>query len=378
MTGSILHLTEATGWTGGSARLLELAAGLQRRGWRVWLGARSGQVADTARRRGLEVVPFAMRQDYDVLTAWSMARFIAENKVDVVHAHHPRAHAVAVLAKAVLKLTGRRLPLLVVSRRVSYKVGQNPFSRWKYTTRLIDAYVAVAGAVADLLADAGVDRERLHVVLSGLDPEVYRPRAPKPELLRELGGAGPFIGKIANFAAAKGQSVFLEAAKRVLARRPEARFVLAGRATDSEEVRRLVAAQGLEGKVALLGFREDVPELVPCFSVSVNAAVGGEGLSGAMRESLAMEVPVVASDLAGNRELVEEGVTGRLVPPGDAAALAEAVLWTLDNPEKAKAMARRGRQVVLERFGLDKMIDGTEALYVRLLTGGRLAATVRS
>lgn len=372
----VLHVSESNEWTGGTAQLLALAEGLKARGWDVVVGCRPGSgLSKHAAERGLEIFTVGLREDYDVLSALELARFVRERGVDVIHAHHNRSHAVCLIAKSILSLTGHR-PALVVSRRVSFKPGRNPFSRWKYRSAYIDRIVAVADAVKDILVQAGVPARRVAVIRSGTDAGRFAPRRGDDALKRSFGlpVGVPLIGKIANASPWKGQAALLEAAAIMVERGSRARFVLAGRDTQADWVKEKVAALGLKERVTLLGFRTDVPDLLSCLDVSVNAAVQGEGLSGALRESLLMGLPVVASDVAGNRELLSGGHGGWLYPKDQPAALAERLDWVLAHPEEARASVAAWQQAAAGDFTLEKTIERTDALYRELLSGPREAA----
>ncbi|MBI2362702.1 MAG: glycosyltransferase [Elusimicrobia bacterium] len=203
---------------------------------------------------------------------------------------------------------------------------------------------------------------------SGVDMGLFIPRPPAPGIIKELGlPAGvPVVGKIANYSAWKGQTVLLEAAKRLKAEGTRVLLVFAGRDTDSPELKALARQAGVHDDCRFLGFREDVPELLSVFSVSVNAALKGEGISGALRESLAMEVPAVASDAGGNAELVVEGKTGRLFQAGSDEALARVLAETLAGLPAAKALAKAGAAVVAERFSDKASVRLTMEYYARL------------
>jgi glycosyltransferase involved in cell wall biosynthesis len=110
-----------------------------------------------------------------------------------------------------------------------------------------------------------------------------------------------------------------------------------------------------------------VPDILSCVDLSVNAAVQGEGLSGALRESLIMGLPVVASDVAGNKELLKSGLGGWTYPKGDAAALAEKIIWVRGHLDEAKESARRWRETNLSEFTLGATVEKTDALYRKLL-----------
>jgi glycosyltransferase involved in cell wall biosynthesis len=203
-----------------------------------------------------------------------------------------------------------------------------------------------------------------------VDLNAFKPRPKDAELARDmkLEGGVPTVGLVANYGPWKGQGIFLKAAGLLKRQGRPAVFILAGRDTESQDLKAATQAEGLTEKdVRFLGFYQDVPRLLSLLDVSVNAATEGEGLSGALRESLAMEVPVVASDIGGNRELVLEGKTGRLFPPGDAAALAQALDDILSDPGAAKLTAQAGRAKVKESFSLERMISATADLYRSLL-----------
>lgn len=365
----VLHVSESNEWSGGAAQLLALAEGLRERKWDVRIGCRPGSgLAKHSADRKLPRFEVALREDYDVLSARKLAQYVAREKIDVVHAHHNRSHAVCLLAQALLALAGRPV-VLVVSRRVSFPPGRNPFSRWKYRSALIDRIVAVADGVKDVLVASGVPAAKVEVVRSGVDVERFKKRAPDAALRKELGlpADRPVIAKIANASPWKGQTVLIEAAGLLLSRGRKAHFLLAGRDTQSAWIKDEVEKRGLSGAITLAGFRTDVPDLLSLVDVSVNAATQGEGLSGALRESLASGVPVVASDVAGNRELLKSGVGGWLYPPGDAAALADRLEWVLDHETEARASADEWRRRELSEFSVDAMIDKTSALYEKLL-----------
>jgi glycosyltransferase involved in cell wall biosynthesis len=375
MANKILHVSESDEWSGGGAQLMALAEGLRTEGWDVRIGCRPGSGLD---RRAIELkfptFHVAIREDYDIFSAWTLANYIQSEGIQVVHAHHNRSHAICLLAKLLIRLRGAKGPMLVVSRRVSFPPGNNPFSRWKYQSRLIDKIVAVADAVKDVLVTSGVAPERVAVIRSGVDAQRFTPAPADAAFKKALGlpEGVSIIGKISNAAPTpeatwKGQNILLEAAALLMKKGKAAHFLLAGRDTNADWLRREVERLGLEDRVSLLGFRTDVPQILACLSISVNAAVKGEGLSGALRESLTMGVPVVASDMAGNRELLKAGVGGYLFEPGNAQALADKLEWVLDHLREAKASALQWRQKALGEFSQEQTITRTAALYRALL-----------
>ena len=362
---SILHVIESPSWTGAMAQTFALCEGLVRRGHRVTLATTPGSILEArAREAGLDVVTLNLTSELNPVTVARLAGLVISRSVDVVHAHRAHAHSLALAAAA---LTGRPL---VVARRVSFRPKDNVGSRFKYRSRAVSRVVAVSEAVRDVLVGYGVPADRVAVVYSGSDPSVYRAGLDGARVRREFSipDDAPLVGKVANFYRRwKGHDTFLAAAARVRAAAPGTRFLLAGHLTDGPAMRAMVEAAGLAGSVALAGYRSDVPEVLAALSVSVNCPRAGEGLSGAVRESLAAGVPVVATDVGGNGELVEDGRTGLLVPPDDPDALAAAVLRLLADRPFAAGLAAAGARFVRERLTEDRMVGETERVYREVL-----------
>lgn len=365
---NVLFLSESRGWSGGAKQLLALAEGLRRDGWRMLIACPpDGETFRKAGELGFQTLAFHPRQDYDLISAIRLAAKLSKSRIDVLHAHHPRAHAVGLMAVHL----SRRRPLFLVTRRVSFPPPGHVFSRMKYLSPRIDAYVAVAESIRSILIQAGVPPGRVETIPSGVDLQEYAPRPRDRALAGELGlpAATPVLGLVANVGSWKGQDVFLAAAAGLKARGVRAIVLFAGRDTDSAEFRARAARAGLGDEDArFLGFRRDMPRVLSLLDVSVNASTAGEGLSGALRESLAMGIPVAASDVGGNRELVTDRATGRLFEPANHEALARALEEMLADSEGSRRMAAAGRGEVLRRFGLEPMVRATAGLYRRLLS----------
>jgi glycosyltransferase involved in cell wall biosynthesis len=240
--------------------------------------------------------------------------------------------------------------------------------------------VVVAGHIKDVLVAGGVPAERIEVVYGSFLGERFHLGVDGTAVRHELQGGEPadtkLVGIIAKLSHYKSHDVFLEAAARVLLDYPAVRFAIVG--PDPGGVREKLEALALDlersfgvplaGRITITGPRQDIPQVLQALDVSVSAsATPYEGLSGSMRESLAMARPVVCTDVGGNRELVRDGETGLLVPPGDARALAHAILYLLRHPENARTLGDNGRRLVQERFSNEARARTIEALYRRLL-----------
>lgn len=197
---------------------------------------------------------------------------------------------------------------------------------------------------------------RAHVVPLGIDLDRFL--AAEPALAKD----GPLVGNVARLAPQKGHDVLLEAARLVLERCPEARFVVAGGGELRHELEERARRLGLGEAVRFLGERDDVPGVLASLDVFAFPS-RFEGLCLAVIEAQAAGVPVVATPVGGIRETVVPDETGLLVPVDDAAALAEAVVHLLENREAALRMAAAARRRVVECYSEERMVAGTLALY---------------
>jgi len=363
----ILHITESSGWSGGAAQALYLARGLRGLGHENVIACPlAGDLGRKAGADGFAVRHFQPRRDYDLSTARALARLIDELKPDVMQAHHPKAHAMGLIAK----FLAAHKPVFIFTRRVSHPIVKGFFAKLKYTSRLIDGCIAVADSVRAQLIAYGVRPEGVRTIYSGTDPDRFSPRPPDEALLKELAlpPGLPVVMLVGNFSEHKGQRVLLKAAGLLRAGGLDFALVFAGRNTDSAELKALYEAEGLPGdRGRFLGLRDDVERLLTVASVSVNAAIKGEALSGSVRESLAMGVPAVASDISGNSEIVKDGVNGLLFPPGDHAALAARLETVLRDPALRTKFSASSVSLVRERFSTAIMARRTLEYYLELL-----------
>jgi glycosyltransferase involved in cell wall biosynthesis len=195
-------------------------------------------------------------------------------------------------------------------------------------------------------------RPRAHVIERGIDLDRFKRGRPALE--------GVVVGNVARLAEQKGQRDLIAAARAVLERHPDARFVVAGDGELRAELEAL--ARPLDERFTFLGERDDVPDLLASFDVFAYPS-RFEGLCLAVIEAQAAGVPVVATPVGGIVENVVDGETGLLVPPNDPAALADAILRLLDEPELGQRLAERARLRVLERYARERMVERTLALY---------------
>jgi len=284
----------------------------------------------------------------------ALAGLVRRARPQVIQAHDPHALSCAVLATRL----GPRPPL-VATRRVDFALRRR-WSRWKYGRAA--RVVAVSEAVRGVLLQDGLPEPILRLVYEGVPDRA--PAAGGQDALRALGvpAGAPVVGNVAALAEHKDQATLLRAARLVIERRPEARVVIVGEGPLRAPLEALHRELGLGAACVFAGFRTDVEALLGAFDVFCLSS-HMEGLGTSLLDAMAFGRPVVATAAGGIPEAVDDGVTGRLVPVRDAAALAGALVKTLADPARARAMGEAGRRRFEERFTADRMVDETLSAY---------------
>ena len=361
-----LHVDTARTWRGGQNQVLLTVNGLRSIGHRAALVAHpDGELLRRA-AEGLELIPIAPRTEMDLSAAWKFSRLLKRVDPDVVHAHDP--HGVAMSALALSLVTGSTrggpAPPLVASRRVDFHLKGNSFSRWKY--RQVDCFIAASEAIRKMLVADGVDADRTVTVHEGID--VDHVLAAPPVNVHEaffLPHGAPVVGNVAALVPHKGQRYLVDAAHLVVQQLPDARFVILGEGELREHLEKQVHEHHLEKHVWLPGFRTDVLGCIKGFDLFVMSSVT-EGLGTSLLDAMAASRPIVATTAGGIPEIVEDGVTGVLVPPRDHAALAAAIVRMLKDDEGRRRMGAAGFARVNERFTVERMVEHTANVYSRI------------
>ncbi len=253
-----------------------------------------------------------------------------------------------------------------------------PWTRWaealeRRLSARPDLIIANAEAGKRDQRARGAAAERVAVVPNGIDVARFKPDAEARKRLRaewRLGDDDVAIGLVARLDPMKGHAVFLDAAAKAIARRPGLRFLVVGGGAEAP-LRRLQAraeALGIADRVRWTGRRLDVPQVLAALDLATSASLFGEGFSNALAEAMACGRPCVATEVGDAATIL--GDCGRLVPAGDAEALARGWLDLLDRlAAEGDDLRSACRRRIVDSFSLDALVARTEALYGRLLAG---------
>ncbi len=358
----ILHIETGQHLYGGAQQVLWLLAGLRRAGIESPLVCSpASAIAVAAAQNGIPVIPLPCRGDLDLLFARRLGKVLRREGPVLVHCHSRRG--ADVFGGRAARAAG--IPA-VVSRRVD-----NAEARWlaRLRYRPYARIIAISEAIAGVLAECGVDRQRVTVIRSAVDAAAFR-ASPDIAGFRASFGLSEehqVVVCVAQFIARKGHRFLLQAVAELVPRYPGLRLILFGRGPLEPDLLAQRDQLGLGEAVQFAGFRDDLDRYLGAADLVVQPSLT-EGLGVSVLKAAAAGVPVVASDAGGLREAVVDGETGVLVPPGDAPALAAAIAALLDDAPRRRQFAEAGRRRMQAEFSIDAMVEAHLDVY-RDLTG---------
>lgn len=352
---------------GTEGQLLELASRLDSRRFNVLVCAlkREGPVARAMRERGIRVVTLNGHGAWDVLVLYRLFRLVRQERPEILHAFLGFANLAASLAG---RLPG--VPVVIWSYR-DVEVWKTK-AHWlveRLAVRWADAVTCCSDAVRQfVLAHMNGQASKFSTIHNGVDFKMFgsAPAASRSELKLREGGV--VIGTVSRLdEPKKGLAVMLRALASLAGRggMPDWQWLLVGDGPARDRLRSLAVELELPGQVMFAGLRHDVASVLPVMDIFVCPSLY-EGFGIAIVEAMAAGRPVIASATGGIPEIVVHGDTGLLVPPGDAAALADALATLLTHPDQARAMGARGQARVRERFSIETTVQQHQQLYESL------------
>jgi len=367
---NVLLMIETSGPGGAETVLFNIAKNLDRARYnpRVVL-FKPGWFKGLLEENGIVTEIIHSRRAWDISFLYRLLGYCRRNKIELIHGHLPGANLYGSLAGALMGI-----PVIATLHNEFLIPGSTERHNWiKHflIRRLTNKLVVVADFMqSDYIKKGKFPRAKLTTIYNGIhmgDPTGLR----DPDRLRQelnLKKDDLVVGNVANLRPPKGQKYLIEAAAIICQRLPQAKFLLIGQGGGhlKEEAERQIANLQLQENVKLLGFREDVPELLRLFDIFVLPSTS-EGLPMSIVEAMAAAKPVVATRVGGLPEIVTDGDNGYLVEPANVAALAEKLQILLQSKELRTCLGQRGRQIASEKFSLETMIKQYQELYEKVL-----------
>lgn len=323
------------------------------------------QVLEELSASGVTLLGLGRRRKVDIWVWLRLARFLRRERVDILHAH----------------MFGSNLWATLIGRTVGVPVIIAHEHTWSYEgqplRRMLDRHVIARGA--DRFVAVSREDQRRMTTVEHIPPDrtafipigIRRERTESSsgrDIRAELGIPPdvPLLGTVGWLRLQKAHHVLVRAAALLRDEYPDIQVLIVGDGPERDATQGLINELNLNETVRILGARTDVPDILHTLDIAVSSS-DFEGSPAAVLEYMGAELPVVATAVGGVPDLIESGIHGLLIPPGDPAALANAVSKLLRDPERARAMGDNGRKRQTTEFTMDAMIHRFEALYLELL-----------
>ncbi len=354
----------ATGTNGGAQEhVYNLVSRMDRARYDVSVVSLSpGSAVRKLERLGIPVT--VIDEPDDAIATATLAARLADVRADVVHNHMYRAEVVGTKAAIALGEAGHRRPWVIStvhSSRVRSAEDQEGLRR---LTPSINHLVVVSNSIDRKVVEEGRTAAPRSLIYNGIDLDRYDHQEPCCTLREEFAMEpdSQIVGVVGRLELEKGHPTLLEAWPLVLQSVPGAYLMIVGEGSRLDALREIAHEQGIERHVVFTGRRDDIPAVTAAFDVAVLPSYReAQGLT--ILEAMAMSRPVVASDVGGIPEMIEDGVTGLLVPPHDPPALAGAIVRLLRDHQLADMIGRAGHDMVHDRFCVQLMVNAIQDLY---------------
>jgi glycosyltransferase involved in cell wall biosynthesis len=361
----ILLLSTSMGMGGADKQLLSAAHEMRVRGHDILIVSLTalGPMGLEARTLGIRTESLEMPRGIpDPRGMLRLVRLVREWRPDVVHSHMVHANLMARMLRIFAPV-----PVLVSTIHNIYEGGRILMAGYRLTNNLADHMTIVSQAAADRFINEGiVPKPMLTVIPNGVDTDRFQnvPDGVRQSLRATLGLAGDFVWlAVGRFEIAKDYPNMLHAFAAVRRQQPAAVLLLVGGGSLQAETEALGESLGLGERVRFLGIRSDVPELMTAADAYVMSSAW-EGMPIVLLEAAAAGLPVVATLVGGNHEVISDKETGFLVPPRDSEALGRAMLRLMQTPEgERRIMGERGRDYVQRQYRLGRVVDRWEEIY---------------
>lgn len=363
---NILISESTTAMGGQELAVLLHAEGLQKRGHRVRLILEPGSpIHRLAEQKGLSVYPVAMARVKYPSAILSFRRLLLTERPDILHVNSSRDSWIGGIAS---RLVPSR-PGVVRTRHISTPLNKSVTTRFLYQ-RLMDSVIVTGDETTRraMIDRDGLAPDRVDAFPIGIDTTVFYPGKPSRDFRAELGVPPTtlIVGMVSFLRSYKGHPYVIEAAKHILSTRNDVLFVIVGEGPDKDAIQALIDAQGVGDRVKLLGFRDDLLNILHSLDVFVSPSTEGDTIPQAVMQALAVGLPVVSTTVGSIPDVVRDGVTGFVVSPRESRPLAERISQLLENEYLRRRFGNNAQAIVKKEYSLDAMLGRLEAVYQRV------------
>ena len=334
----------------------------------MWCLKGKGAMADLLEAKGIIVREFNFEGGLSISSMSKLVRELKKEHFSIIHSHGLFPSVWARIAAVFA-----RVPIRIVHCHSTY---YGLYMRERVRLRILSYFTTVLIAVSEavkksLVEYIGIPRRSIKVIYNGIG-DISRDIVLTREKVRaQLGLSSDsfVIGCLGRLVEMKGHRYLLDAVARVRRRHSGCKCLIIGGGPGQNDLFAQIAKLGLEDSVFLLGIRRDIPDLLSAVDIVVSPSILKEGLPLVLVEGTAMGLPLVATDIGGSPEVVQDGLNGFIVEPGDAGALADKIDYLMEHPAVLRAMGQRSRENWRTKFRKEEMIGKIERIYRDALSG---------
>ena len=341
---------------------LTLATGLKQAGHRVHVMCNAHPLVDEFTEQGIDIVLAGMQRSIRGLIkdASRMRHCIVENKIEIIHFQSAFPVIMSLLSWRSIK--ANKVKVVWTCRgikRISYPIVGRLFNL------LTDFVIANCNAERNRLIRHGLSPRKATTIYNCPTIPIPKDTGKNEELLSELGiePDTPVVGTASRLAPERGVRYFIEAAAMISQQVPEVKFIIAGGGPLEKELQQQASKLNIERQVVFLGPRHDMERVYSIMDIFANPALIRCGIDNINAEAMTSTKPVIATNVGGAPEIVQDGITGILVPERDAEKLAQAALLLLRDKDLARQMGMAGRKLIESRFTRERLIEEVEKAY---------------
>jgi glycosyltransferase involved in cell wall biosynthesis len=363
----IYYVIGQLGKGGAERQLYELVKGISREKFEPVVISlnRGGFWKKEIQKLNIKVIELQRRKNYEFARLFKLIKIFKTEKPDIVHTYMFAANSYGRIAAIIAKT-----PIIFASERNEVEIGRDKKQHWIYIDKLLASFTHgiicnTHNASEYLVKNYSYDNEKVFAVHNGIN---IRSFLVENDLNQQIKLAEKVVGTVGRLYPQKNHKLFLDMAKIILNiyDSKNIKFIIIGDGPLRDELEKYSRDLELGDNIVFIGERNDIRDQLQRMDVFAMTS-SFEGLSNAIMEAMGSGLPVVATDVGGNSELVINGETGFLCPSTDDMAFAEKVIRLIDNKKEAEEMGKNGKKRILNEFGVEKMIRETEKVYLKIL-----------
>ncbi len=363
----ICHILDTLNIGGLEKTLIKIISDLKGYEHQVWCLKNKGILAKEVEDKGVLLREFNFAGGITIPALLRLSKALKRENINIVHCHglFPSiwGRVAAILAGVPVKI--------VHCQNVYYGIPKKDVIKLRLLSFFTAKIIAVSEAVKKCLIEfVGINPGKITVIYNSAARTAGQDVLTREGFRRSIGlDKNDFVsGSISRIEEHKGHSFFIEAVAKCKSDNVPCKCIIAGDGPYKEYLGAKIKKLGLEDRVILLGWRKDIQALLLAMDVFVYSSILREGLPLALAEAASAGLPLIVTQIGGNSEIVENGVNGFVVPPGDAGALAEKIKYFVENPAETKKMGEFSRKIWEDKFALEEMIHKIDSLYKSLIS----------